>query len=587
MTPRRRAVLVGLGVLALLGPAVFEPTRRFAGTDWLDSYGTQWFYWWTEQRLLGRDPGPLLFYPWGKDLYRHTGGNLIDAVLAAPLRLTLGPVLGTNAFYAAILGSNAWVGGHLARACGVGRWGQTAAAALALLNPFVLIELQQGRPTQALLLFAGVAVACAVRPPTWRAGLVGGVALALAGLTYWYFGILGGLLAAVVALGRVLGGARLVPEVGRLTLMGVVSLTGVLPFAWPMLTDLQAGQVPGLLALEDPPGALGRLRLRTVEGDDEGLYVVAASGRGGALTQGEGLQFDAGLRVLGLPHLLALGLGMWARDRRVLAAALALVAAGLVVAIGPVLVVGDTYLANPLYLAGVERLDVLRRWWWPGRAVAFVHLGAVLLAGVGVASLASRHGRWAGRVAVLALVATSVVPMVRGGVAPLDSWSAAVSPGVVCLREAPPGAVIELPYLLGQRPLYHQTQHGKPILNGMLVTKEVFSPPEAVALRRDNSVVRLLLKLGERDWRADRQAATAADLRALRELGYRYVVFRKEGYQRPRPQRDGSVRKESDWPRAERIFREVPFLVGPQWQDDELALYTLGEDLALPCAAAP
>ena len=68
-------------------------------------------------------------------------------------------------------------------------------------------------------------------------------------------------------------------------------------------------------------------------------------------------------------------------------------------------------------------------------------------------------------------------------------------------------------------------------------------------------------------------------------LGYRYVVFRKEGHLRPRPQRDGSTRMESDWPRARRILREVDSSGRHGGEDDELALYTLG-GAPLECEAA-
>jgi hypothetical protein len=579
------AAVVGVLAVLLLGPAALDPLHRFVGSDWLDAYGTQWFYWWTERRLAGDDAGALLFFPWGKDLYRHTGGNLLDAAIATPLRWALGAPGGTNAFVLLILLSNAWGATRVAAAAGVEeRSGRLAAALLGLFNPFALFELQQGRPTQAMLVFPSLFIASLARPAGLRSGLSGGLWLALTGLTYWYYGILGGLLAVLASLARAVGG-RPMGEGARLALVGAVSLAVVLPFAAPMLRDLGDGQVPGLLALADTPGPLGRLRLRTVEGDEQGLFVLALSGRGGALIEPDDLRFDPGVRLFGAAHLLAVLAGSLSARRATRRLALAVGAGALVFAVGPVVIVGRDFVANPLYLWGVERLDVLRRWWWPGRSVAWMHLIITMLGALAVQRVARARGRRWGLAAAVGLGAWAAAVPARQGLAPLDWWPAQVSAGIHCLAQPAAGAVIELPYKLGQRPLYHQTIHGRPILNGMLVTKEAFTPPEMVALRNDNSAVALLLALGERDWRHPRDAWTAADLQALRELGYRTVVFRKEGYLRPRPQRDGSVRMESDWPRARRIFAEVGFLVEPVWEDDELALYTLGREVDFTCDA--
>lgn len=588
--PRLIAVAaVLLLALWVLGPASLDPAGRFVGSAWLDAYGTQWFYWWTTLQLEETDPGALLFFPWGKDLYRHTGGNLLDATLAAPLRLLLGAPAGTNLFVLLILLGNAWGGERLAAAAGAGRPGRLAAAGLGLLHPFALFELQQGRFTQAMLLFPSLLLAGMLRPPTLGRALWGGLWLALSGLTYWYYGMVGALVVGAMAVVRTLGGLRDAPvELGRMLLLGLVSALMVAPFALPMVADLDAGAVPGLLALADEPGALGRLRLRTVEGDEQGLFVLALSGRGGALIEPAGLRFDPGVRLLGLAQGLALlgGLAFGLRRQRRPLLAAALVSA--VVACGPVLILGRDFLANPLYLLGVEHLAVLRRWWWPGRASAFLGLGLVALGGLGVAGLRRRLGPRAAWTAAALLWATAIAGPASQALAPLDMWSAAVSPGIHCLAAAPPGAIIELPYALGQRPLYHQTIHGKPILNGMLVTKEAFAPAEVVAFRKQNRVIALLIALGERDWRHPRDAWTAEDLREVQGLGYRYVVFRKEGYLRPRPQRDGSLRMESDWPRAVRILREVSFLGMPSWEDEELALYTLdGSTLSCPDAPPP
>jgi hypothetical protein len=107
--------IVLLGLIAAIG-AVWLPTAAdwataFLGIDYVDALGTQWFYWFVDHEL-GRDKPlghtDLFFYPWGKDIFAHTGTNVLDAVLAMPVRWLLGPVLGYNLFVIAGLAASAW-----------------------------------------------------------------------------------------------------------------------------------------------------------------------------------------------------------------------------------------------------------------------------------------------------------------------------------------------------------------------------------------------------------------------------------------------------------------------------------------------
>ena len=52
---RRRLVWGAVAVLGLvaMGPALLSPARYLAGSDFLDTFGTQWFFWWTQQALTG------------------------------------------------------------------------------------------------------------------------------------------------------------------------------------------------------------------------------------------------------------------------------------------------------------------------------------------------------------------------------------------------------------------------------------------------------------------------------------------------------------------------------------------------------
>jgi hypothetical protein len=574
VTRRRGGILVLAALLmGILGPALFAPSTRFVGSEYLDTHGTQWFYWWLGEWFGALpDPPPAhLFYPWGKAVYSHTGGNLLDALIALPLRAAFGPVMGTNLLVVGILATNGWGASRLAWALGARGAGLWLAGTLGLIHPFALFELENGRPTQAMLIFPALFLAALLGPKSRGAGVRAGLFLALSGLTYWYYGLVGALVGAVAWFAN-LAGRRRWQSTGRVTITAVVALLCVAPFVVPMVMGLAEGAVPGLLALTDEPGALGRLRLYTEEGDPQGLFVVDVTGRLGALMDRGGLRFESGVRVIGPLALVLAAVGAARGGARARVAALALVAT-LVVAAGPLLILEQDYIANPPYLFLVERWDVLRRWWWPGRALGF----SLLL----VAGLAGRVVRPNARGLAAAIAGLAFILALRSGVLPLTSWDATVSPAMRCLAARSAVAVVELPYTLGQRPLYHQTIHEQPMLNGMLVSKLAFAPTEVVALRRDNTFIRMLLALGDRDWKRAR-TYEEADFQAARALGYGVVLFRKDGFVRPRPQGDGSTRMESDWPRARRINAEVDVLGLPEWEDDQIAVYTL-DGTAFPC----
>ncbi|MFN7145869.1 MAG: hypothetical protein ACK4YP_18985 [Myxococcota bacterium] len=154
-------LLVAAAIVAVLGGVAPDPTGRVVGSPAVDGFGTQWFFWFAGEVLAGRQAAgwtDLFFFPWGKDVYAHTGGNLLDAWLAWPLRAALGPVLGFTAWIAALLATNAWAGARLAAAFGVRDGWRWAAGLLLVLNPYVLAEIDLGRPTQAWLGEDGVGV---------------------------------------------------------------------------------------------------------------------------------------------------------------------------------------------------------------------------------------------------------------------------------------------------------------------------------------------------------------------------------------------------------------------------------------------
>lgn len=588
-----RAPLIGrvtilLALLAVLGHALLHPTTRVVGSPTVDGFGTQWFFWFAGEVLAGRQPAgatDLLFHPWGKDLYAHTGGNLVDAWLATPLRALFGPVAGFDAWVAVVLLTNAWAGSRLAAAVGAPRaWAWTGGLAL-VLNPYVLGEIDLGRVTQAWLAPAGLALAGLITMRNARDAALAGLALGVTALVYWYYGLLLAAVAVLHGAWALLAGPARVRALGLHAAAAVAALLVTLPFAAPMVTALGAGEVPGLLAL-DGTGPLAPLALRTVEGDVQGLYVVAPLlGAAGSLlddgTGSEGLRFNAGLPALFAVHLIAGLLGgglLLARGgvRRwgwiVGAGALAIL-----VASGPAVVLGGHLVPNRPWIALVAAVDVLRRWWWPGRAVFVLHLLVAALLPVLLTAL-PRGARLVGGAGLLLVV---LGLLRRDALVPLATWDAAVPGALACLAAAPPGAVIDLPLLVDQKNLWFQTVHQKPLLGGMLLKKTAFAPPAFTALRADDPLLRSLEAVGNREYTRELEPATPEARAALGAHGYRYVLARIDAFRRTRTGADGEATWISEWSRPR---RQLLALLGPPAIEDEaLAIWTLS-GAALPCA---
>lgn len=518
----RVVLLLGLlGVAWIWLPGLPTWGEAFLGIDYVDALGTQWFYWFVDHELsAGRPLGhtDLFFYPWGKDIFAHTGTNVLDAVLAMPVRRLLGPVLGYNLFVIAGLAASAWafyalLGDHVRDP-----FARRAAFLAFVLCPYPLFEVMQGRPTQAILLFPILFLRHALRTG-WRRGpidpIIAGLALAVSGYQYWYYAFFGGLVCLgyglVVAFTERSGGP--VRTLSRFALVAAVALLVVSPVGVPLALQASESEVPGLLNMHlwtlhsNPP--------TTVEGMTVGLFlwqplrhfagyfVVAPDGTERFLVQ----------TVLITPPLVAAGVlgALLAPARRRLGLVVALlITAG--VGCGPFLLLGQTALPNLLYMVMIDALGALQRLWWPARMVAFT----VMLAPLGLGLLLSalrRRSRAAPTVLCLAIGAPWAIDLADNHLAPMPTWSAAIPAGYRCLAEGPPGPLIDLPFDWTQAHLYYQSAHGRPILGGMLEDNPVFTPVELTDLRARNPFLERLLTLGQTRTKEQRERS------ALRSRG--------------------------------------------------------------------
>ncbi|MFZ5478134.1 MAG: hypothetical protein ACOZNI_15310 [Myxococcota bacterium] len=571
---RRLPLLIALALgLLVLGPGLWRGTTMFLGKEYVDAWGTQWFYWFVGRQIEhgeGIGHTDLLFFPWGKEVYLHTGANVLDAILAWPIRWVLGPVAGYNVWVLVILATNGWAMRSLLRDRVGEGLGVDVAAVLFAFNPYVLFELRDGRPTQALLVFFVLFWRDYLRlgeDPSRRLALRAGLWLALAGLVYWYYALFAGLAAAAVAVVRA---ARDRPawreQIARHALAGVAALCVVAPFAFPML---RAEEVPGLFDVST--WTLTKWAPVTLEGKDVGVYVFDprrwVSGFYG-LADDDTLKFIPEDRTISFTQaaLAVVGLRFAPAALRGPLVAMCLVSG--VVALGPSVNLWAVDVPNLPYLAMVWATRLFQRLWWPSRALAVTQVALAVLAAVALARI-TRPG-----LAVLASlgIAGAWAYELRAGdrVAPMAVWPAGIPEGYRCLAEADEGAVIELPYAHTQAHLYFQTIHGRPVFGGMVEDNPVFAPAEQRELREKNTFVAVLIDQASEGEKA--RVYDPADRAAVEALGYEWVLLDKRAYMTP----GGHLARVN--PAAEgrpRWVRKVmlDLLGAPVWEDDMTAIY--------------
>lgn len=547
------AVVAVAAVATALTVAEGAATGAPLGHGTIDAIGTWWFQWWvadavtTDASLLHTD---RLFFPYGKDVLAHTGANLLDALLVAPIRATLGPVAAWNTLVGVIVATNALAAGLVARRGGV--WTGAAGAALGAFNPVVLHELGQGRPTQAIL--APLIGALVLGDAGLRRGGAGrlvaaGALLALQGWCYWFSGLFGALALTVLGLSGVVGAARASDGtasaravLGRLAILLFVAAAVAAPVAGPLALAAARGDAPGLLDVARwwTDGVVV-----TREGDPVRLTVLGGLGEAGLAGRG-GFASDG--PVLGL---VALGLALAAPGRWRLVAVLALV-----LALGPT-VAG---VPNPVYITLAMICPPLARLWWPVRALTLLLPVAVVgLSALGARARTSLRGE--GVLAGIVAVGLVLEPAARG-LLPLGTWRPEVPAGISVLAEAPEGAAVVLPWGHDQAPLLYQAETGAPLLNGMYERTAAFVPAALRALQRDNTFLAALI-LAPVDPRAD-LAYADADRTAFVALGYRWVVLR--------PAALGPL----DGPRARGALRRFRQMLGvPRVDDADVIVWDL------------
>ena len=167
--------------------------------DGVDMYGSIWFFWYAAESLESlTSPSwtPLFFFPLGKDIFAHTGNNLLDAYLATPFQWVFGFTGWSRWWVVAVLVGNALSFRVLAKHLFSSSNAVFAATVAWQLNPYVLFEMTCGRYTQAFLWFLPLALYGFLKmqeDSRWRWPILAGVMTGLQAWTYWFMGFFMGL----------------------------------------------------------------------------------------------------------------------------------------------------------------------------------------------------------------------------------------------------------------------------------------------------------------------------------------------------------------------------------------------------------
>ncbi|MBM4369955.1 MAG: hypothetical protein FJ102_27345, partial [Deltaproteobacteria bacterium] len=311
-----------------------------------------------------------------------------------------------------------------------------------------------------------------------RPVLGAGLALALAGYHYWFYG----LFAAVVVIGVMAGqGPRALP---RLLLVAAVALLAVSPFVLHVATAWQ--DVPGA---GTPPHFVPATRpLAGVPGYDEpGVYLpqlFVLAGLGALLVPGRGLVIGA---LVAGAWLYALALGEYVR-------------------------VGEQVLATPYHY--LVKLPFFDRFWWPQRALGAVTVAAII-------PLARLCG--AGRAGAGAATLAAILSAFQAARAPGFPGAWRLPEQVPWHAALPPGPVLFVPLLAPREgmdlfrgwPAHHRT-----LVNGMSMwTLDLWPADYREWFHRQPFLAALYAV--ERGGAA---TATPADAAALRDVGVVGVV---------------------------------------------------------------
>ncbi len=517
--PSRRVWVLSVVAVALVGVSPALRSGHVVG-DGVDLFGTIWFYWWVEHCLTAlADPGwtPHFFFPLGKDIFAHTGNNLLDALFSVPFQWVFGAPAYQKWVVFAILLLNAATFRVLAAGLMRSGWAVFAATLAWELNPYVLFELTAGRPTQAFLPFLPLGIhyflACSRTEGADATKAAGwcGLATALQAWTYWFMGWFMAFLFAWLALHELWRHPQRRRLLARYAVAGLTCGVVVAPAALAMAGLAADGLVPGL--------ADGGRDLFTAP--QELSNNVAATLHGYVLMETVGPPMYSYL-TWALPLLAYVAVG---RQRSRWLPGLALV---LLWSIGPVLPLGPGRgtMVLPTYMAAYHYLPFFDRLWFPYRMLSVAMCITAVMFGLLVDRLLAWRpalGRHA-LVGILGWGALTGLEQHRFDIYPFVTRDLTPPITMSWIREER-GAVLHLPFGVTHRSIVWQTFHEQPMFGGMGENAPLLWP-EGFRDRLRNSFVRTLVRLTRNPVGAT--TYHPAQRQRLEAEGFRWIVLHRD-----------------------------------------------------------
>jgi hypothetical protein len=433
--PLRHWSLLALGYLAVAlvvsWPLALHLGDGLLGTPTMDQVDTAWLRLAAARWLTGQDPG--IYAPLGYPLTAVVP-NWVDHLVAAPLALALPWPIADNLFWLGLIAANGLAGHALGRQLG-GTHGAGLLCGLgfALCEP-VLREINASHAPQALLLWAPLFLLFLLRGQgaegRARDGVLAGVFLGLAALTYWYQG----LFLVVLAVPVVVHGlwtshreARIRPVALRLGVLCGVALLLCGPLLAASLAAAPELAGVGEQALQHVPGMRGQ----PVPPQHAWTFLHGSSPAWP--WRAEPIATASRLSPV---LLLAAVVGAWRGPGPRWPWALAAVLGGLLL-MGPFLqvdglpvLIGGRLVPLPGWFLA-ELSDAAGRLHWPARWAVVVPLALLPLA-----ARAPRPSIWAGALLIETLLLSGNAPLQVSPVGAFAGW------GVL---EASPGPVLVLP----------------------------------------------------------------------------------------------------------------------------------------------
>ena len=550
--------------LAFCYPLPFRLATEVAGR-YVDTRVFQWNNWWLKYALFnGLDPdySHYIYYPSGASLVSHNM-NWVSATLAIPLDLLFGPIVAYNLTFLLTF----WLSGYgmyaLARHV-TGHRGAAFVAGLAFaFSPYHVSGNFDGQMNLANVQWIPLCALFMLRVVSdrrWQDAVWAGVFGALASLDCWFFAIFLGLWSALFVAYLLIAAWKRLSwwTAGLLCLAGGVALGLIAPFLWPVLAEMDSGEVGEVLDYFAVDKSSDLLAFFTPSSDhpltgnrDAPVYARFAHWRPAYL------------------GISALALALYAvvvTRRRAMLWALSLVFFVLL-ALGPVLEVGGvSYPGIPMLLAWLIRwvpaFKIIRQ---ASRFNVMVSFSLAVLVGLACADLyarlcKARPGRAGVRAGGGALVAIGAVVLFEYLALPCPLSTARVSPFYHALAQQEGDlALLELPIddFHSREYLYPQTIHHKKLVNGYVAR----TPDSAQSFIEHQPLLRKLQIQMEVD-------PTLHDIPAAMDVlaanNVRYVVVHKQPLP-PQP------------PVDEGVFALWHELFGPDtaYADDEISVYRL------------